>query len=184
MKKYLKISFYFFVRLIPFFSIISVTKNHQAPVKLSHLFFQRILRINGNASWPVHFTSTVSFPQNISLGKGSAPGYSPGCYIQAFGKIDIGDHVLIGPNVGIITANHDIHDTSRHLPSKVALGDYCWIGMNSVILPNVVLGPHTVVAAGSVVTKSFPAGHVVLAGNPAKAIRSLNKSETVKWTRN
>ena len=42
--------------------------------------------------------------------------------------------------------------------------------MNSIILPGVNLGPRTVVAAGSVVTKSFPDGFCVLAGNPAKIV--------------
>ena len=45
--------------------------------------------------------------------------------------------------------------------------------MNSVILPGVVLGEHTVVGAGSIVTKSFPEGYCVIAGNPAKIIRKI-----------
>ena len=50
--------------------------------------------------------------------------------------------------------------------------------MNSVILPGVTLGEHTVVGAGSVVTKSFPDGHCVIAGNPAIIIRSLDGGKT------
>lgn len=53
------------------------------------------------------------------------------------------------------------------------IGDKCWIGMNSVILPGVVLGDNTIVGAGSVVTKSFENGHCVVAGNPAKLIKRL-----------
>ena len=45
--------------------------------------------------------------------------------------------------------------------------------MNSVILPGIVLGNHTIVGAGSIVTKSFPEGNCVIAGNPAKKIRDL-----------
>ena len=45
--------------------------------------------------------------------------------------------------------------------------------MNSVILPGVTLGDHTVVGAGSVVTKSFEQGYCVIAGNPARIIREL-----------
>ena len=52
-----------------------------------------------------------------------------------------------------------------------------WIGMNSVILPGVTLGPGTVVGAGSVVTHSFPEGHCVIAGVPAKLIRNLQNEK-------
>jgi acetyltransferase-like isoleucine patch superfamily enzyme len=45
--------------------------------------------------------------------------------------------------------------------------------MNSVILPGVELGPHTIVGAGSIVTKSFPEGNCIIVGNPAKKIKDL-----------
>ncbi|EOJ3081127.1 DapH/DapD/GlmU-related protein, partial [Acinetobacter baumannii] len=53
------------------------------------------------------------------------------------------------------------------------IGDKCWIGMNSVILPGVVLGNGTIVAAGAVVTKSFKQGNIVIAGVPAKIIKEI-----------
>jgi carbonic anhydrase/acetyltransferase-like protein (isoleucine patch superfamily) len=52
--------------------------------------------------------------------------------------------------------------------------------MNSIILPGVVLGIRTIVGAGSVVTKSFPDGYCVIAGNPAKIIKTLDKEKFVK----
>ncbi len=48
--------------------------------------------------------------------------------------------------------------------------------MNAVILPGVTLGDHTVVGAGAIVTKSFPDGHCIIAGNPAKEIRKIDLS--------
>ena len=82
----------------------------------------------------------------------------------------------IAPNVGLVTANHVLTDLEQHQPGKdIVLGKNCWIGMNSTVLPGVVLGDHTVVGAGSVVTKSFPEGWQVIAGNPAKMIRKLEK---------
>ncbi|MFZ5848070.1 MAG: acyltransferase [Actinomycetota bacterium] len=100
---------------------------------------------------------------------------SPGCYFQNFAAdITLGKGCYIAPNVGIITANHDPANLHSHLPgAPVTLGDGCWVGMNSVLLPGVTLGPGTVVGAGSVVTKSFPQGHCVVAGNPARKIREL-----------
>ena len=86
----------------------------------------------------------------------------------------IGKGTYIAQNVGIITANHDLMEPDVHQQGKeVILGEKCWIGMNAVILPGVKLGDHTVVGAGSVVTKSFEEGYCVVAGNPGRQIRRL-----------
>ncbi len=90
------------------------------------------------------------------------------------GKIKIGKGTWIANNVGIITTNHDLNELEKHQEgTEIILGNKCWIGMNVMILPGVVLGDHTVVGAGAVVTKSFPEGYCVIAGNPAKKIRDL-----------
>lgn len=140
-----------------------------------HAFlFQKILRINGNVPWRVHFTSRVIHPERIERGRNTAPGDSPGCYIQAVNGIRIGDNTNIGPGVGIISGNHDPLDNTRHLPAPpIEIGKDCWIGMNAVILPGVKLGDGVVVGAGAVVTHSF-ADRVIIAGNPARIIRSLD----------
>ena len=97
--------------------------------------------------------------------------WSPGVYIQDTPRIHIGVRCFIGPNVGIIAINHDPRNPSQHLKADdVYLGNDCWVGMNSVILPGVMLGEYTTVGAGSVVTHSFPDGHCTIAGNPAKLI--------------
>lgn len=102
---------------------------------------------------------------------------SYGIYFQAIDTIEIGKGSFIGPNVGLITSNHDLLDPAKRSESKpIKLGEKCWIGMNSIVLPGVSLGNHTVVGAGSVVTKSFPEGHCVIAGNPAKLIKDLKLS--------
>ena len=97
--------------------------------------------------------------------------WSSGVYIQDTPHIHIGKRCFIAPNVGIIAINHDPANPANHLPPEdVHIGDDCWIGMNSVILPGVHLGNNVTVGAGSVVTKSFPDNSIV-AGNPAKLIR-------------
>jgi acetyltransferase-like isoleucine patch superfamily enzyme len=146
----------------------------------SHLqdwFWKRIMRVNPRVPWPVHFTSRVVAHEKITCGSGSYPGDMPGCYIQGMNGIVIGAGCQFGPGVGVISANHDPADLSGHLPAPpIRIGDRCWFGMNAIILPGVELGPQTIVGAGSVVTKSFPRGHCVLAGNPARIVRELEPS--------
>ncbi|MGB9691206.1 MAG: acyltransferase [Candidatus Sumerlaeaceae bacterium] len=150
---------------------------------LQYLFFKHVFRINSKVPWPVHFTSRVVCPERVILGKGSYPGDMPGCYIQAINGIEIGDYSIFAPNVGLISANHDPSDLNKHIPAPpIRIGNFCWVGMNSVVLPGVQLGDHTIVGAGSVVTESFPEGYCVIAGNPAKLIRQLSP-ETVTSVR-
>ncbi len=168
----------FFSKLI---KIIDDTKDTQTPIRFKMWFFQKILGFNKKAYWPVHFTSIVTGYQNIYVGIDTCPGYMPGCYIQGIGKIYIGDYTQISANVGIITANHDLHDTRKHEVSFVNIGKYCWIGMNVMILPGVELGDNTIVGAGSVVTKSFKEGYCIIAGNPAKIIKKLDRKKCTKY---
>lgn len=89
--------------------------------------------------------------------------------------IHFGEGVAIAPGVKIVASNPDIGDVwARTTPNEVHIGDYCYIGSNSVILPGVTLGQHTVVAANSVVRNSFPCGYCVVAGNPAKKIKDID----------
>jgi acetyltransferase-like isoleucine patch superfamily enzyme len=142
----------------------------------SHFFHKYFLSQNRKVKWAVHHTSTVLYPENIVRGKNVYPGDSPGNYIQAYNGIFIGDFTNIGPNVGLISANHDLIDNSKHIKAEpIRIGKFCWIGMNAVILPSVILGDFTTVGAGAVVTKSFPEGYCVLAGNPATVIKYLDK---------
>ena len=151
---------------------------------VADLWFRKILRQNGGTSWAVHHTSTIRCPQNIKRGINVYPGDSPGNYIEASNGIEIGDHTNLGPNVGILSANHNFIDNTIHdKTSPIRIGRFCWIGMNAVILPGVVLGDHTIVGAGSVVTKSFTEGYCVIAGSPAKIINHLDKDACNQYSR-
>lgn len=134
---------------------------------------------NKNVPWPVCPGTDVPHPENIVF----APEdlrifFGSGIYFQGIdAKTIIGHDVWIAKNVGLITCNHDLHDPNKHMPGKeIVLGDSCWIGMNAMIMPGVILGPHTVVGAGAVVTKSFPEGYCVIAGNPAKLIKKIEET--------
>lgn len=139
-------------------------------------FARILLRCNSRVPWPVSYKSTVTHPENIEFSVNDIHIFqNPGVYFQAIdAKIKIGDGTWIGPNVGLITSNHDLDNLEKHFPGKdIIIGKKCWIGMNSVILPGVVLGDHTIVGAGAVVTKSFVDGNCVIGGNPARIIRKL-----------
>lgn len=86
--------------------------------------------------------------------------------------VHIGKDVAIGPGVKIVTSKHNQQDIwTWDEREPVYIGNRCWIGANAVILPGVCLGDNTIVGAGAIVTKSFPCGHCVIAGNPAKKIK-------------
>ena len=137
--------------------------------------FRRIRNRRQGVDWPIGKNVSILNGNNICFDNSSLNVFQQsGCYYQAFEKIYIGKNVWIAPNVGIITANHDIRDPEKHSSGKeIRIGDGCWVGMNSVILPGVILGDGTIVGAGSIVTKSFSEGHCVIAGNPAKKIKDI-----------
>jgi acetyltransferase-like isoleucine patch superfamily enzyme len=143
---------------------------------LRAVWTRNILRLDKTYPFPVALGARISNARNITFHPDNLDNFqSPGLYLQNFsGHITLGHGCYLAPNVGIITANHDPLKPDEHLDAQdVVIGDGCWIGMNSVILPGVMLGPKTVVGAGSVVTRSFEDGYAVIAGSPARLIKSL-----------
>jgi len=95
------------------------------------------------------------------------------------GSITIENNVMLGSGVHIYVSSHrydqdgqDIIYQGHFPPKSVTLKEGCWIGANAVIFPGVTIGKNSVVGAGSIVTKSF-GERVVVAGNPAKVIKTL-----------
>lgn len=166
---------------IPYFAFIKHTQETQVPITLKMWWNQKVIGRHKGVYWPVHNSSKINQYKNVCIGVETSPGYEPGCYIQGIGKVYIGDYTQIAQNVGIISANHDVYKNNEHIISEVRIGKYCWLGMNSVILPGVTLGDFTIVGAGSIVTKSFPEGFCVIAGNPAKIIRQLDPKKCERY---
>ena len=96
--------------------------------------------------------------------------------------VTIGDHVFIGPNVGIYTVNHALLPDQRNagimrsLP--IAIGNNVWIGGHTVVMQGVTIGDNTVIGAGSVVTHDIPAG-VVAVGSPCRVLRKITEADRV-----
>lgn len=108
-----------------------------------------------------------------------------GLHNTLIGPVHIGNHVNLAQNITVTGLNHNYQDVSRRIDEqgvsteKVVINDDVWIGANSVILPGVTIGEHSVIAAGSVVSRSIPP-YSICAGVPAKVIKTYNFS-TEKW---
>jgi len=115
---------------------------------------------------------------NIHIGAFFFSNYN--CTILDVATVTIGDHVLLGPNVGIYTVNHPLNSERRKSGLEHALpiviGNNVWIGGHSVILPGVTIGDNSVIGAGSVVTKDIPT-NVVAVGNPCKVLRYITEDD-------
>lgn len=92
----------------------------------------------------------------------------------------IGDRVMMGTNVSIISAGHETSVLSRRkmveFGHPVFIGDDCWIGSNVVILPGVTIGEGCTVGAGSIVTKDIPPFSVAY-GNPCRVQKTIPSAE-------
>lgn len=135
----------------------------------NHIFGKKV---KVHIETPFHFT----YGTNIEFGKNSYVNYS--CNFIDDGKIKIGDHVLIGPNVTIVTVGHPINPDYRSFmyTEPVIIENNCWIGASVVINPGVTIGENSVIGSGSVVTKDIPANSVAV-GNPCRVLREINESD-------
>lgn len=136
---------------------------------------QKLIGNNKTVPWPIHFTSFVKAHEKIKPGS-KAPGSAIGCYIDGRNGIILEENVWVGPRVSIISQNHENDNYYNYIEEKpIIIRKNSLLTANCVILPGVELGEHTIVAAGAIVTKSFPEGNQVLAGNPAKIVKKLGE---------
>ncbi len=115
--------------------------------------------------------------RSIRIGDHSGLGINS----RMFGPVTLGRHVMMGPDVIVLTFNHrcDRLDIPMSCqggtePNPVVIGDDVWIGARVIILPGVTIGQGAVIGAGSVVSKNVDA-FAVVAGNPARVIRYRNQ---------
>lgn len=101
-------------------------------------------------------------------------------------RITIGNHVLIGPNVGMYSANHSLNPEERAegalIGGRITIGDKAWIAGDVKILAGVTIGEGAVIGCGSVVTHDIPP-RTVAAGNPCRVIREITEADKVGFVK-
>ena len=108
------------------------------------------------------------------IGNGNGSGLGVNCSVH--GPLEIGNKVMMGPDVVILTHTHNIDRTDIPMGdqgsrvAKVTIGNDVWIGMRSIIMPGVKIGNGAVIGAGAVVTKDVP-DYAIVGGVPAKIIK-------------
>ncbi len=132
------------------------------------------------ASFVLHSPFRCDFGTQITIGDHFTGNFNLTILDEA--PVHIGDHVFIGPNVGIYTVTHALHPDQRNegvMRSRpVRIEDDVWIGAQAVILPGVTVGRGAVVGAGSVVTRDIPAG-MLAAGNPCRVLRPIVAADRI-----
>ena len=92
------------------------------------------------------------------------------------GIVQIGDRVLFGPGVSIFAATHETEIQSRRdgveYAREVTIGNDCWIGGNTVIMPGITIGNGCTIGAGSIVTRDIPPFSVAM-GSPARVVKKI-----------
>ncbi|MCC9599514.1 acyltransferase [Stieleria sp. JC731] len=131
------------------------------------------------------FSSRYCDVPELTIGDGSFLGHNTALIVGR--KICIGKGCLIASNVRICDFDgHPIDPVDRRkgLPApaesvhEVVLGDDVWVGHGAIILKGVTIGDRAIIGARSVVTKDVPADAIV-AGNPARIVRSVDSSESL-----
>lgn len=121
---------------------------------------------------------TIEKGANFGTGTGIRIGNNSGIGLYSYlrGPLTIGNDVLMGPEVTIITTNHEYKDLNKPIRLQqsyikpVIIGNNVWIGTKVIILPGVSIGDGAIIAAGAVVTKNVPE-NAIFGGNPAKLIK-------------
>ena len=114
------------------------------------------------------------YGKNIHVGENFFANFN--CVILDVAEVRFGDNCMLAPQVGLYTATHPLDPVERRsgleYARPITIGNDCWIGGMAVINPGVTLGDNVVVASGAVVTKNF-GDNVVIAGSPARVIRTI-----------
>ena len=123
---------------------------------------------------------TCDYGCNVKVGDNTVINHS-GVFLDT-NEINIGKHALIGPKSGLYGAIHPFDVETRNegieKAKTINIGDGAWLGGKVTVVPGVSIGKHSVIGAGSVVTKDIP-DDVVAVGNPCRVIRKITEDDKI-----
>ena len=94
--------------------------------------------------------------------------------------IYVGENTMLGPNVVLATAGHpilpELREKGYQYNMPIHIGKNWWLGAGVIVLPGVTIGDHSVIGAGSIVTRDIPA-NVVAVGNPCRVLRPIGEKD-------
>lgn len=94
--------------------------------------------------------------------------------------IYVGENTMLGPHVVLATAGHpilpELREKGYQYNMPIHIGKNCWLGAGVIVLPGVTIGDHSVIGAGSIVTRDIPA-NVVAVGNPCRVLRPIGEKD-------
>lgn len=127
---------------------------------------------------PLRLVTAGAWGDKLSLLEiGEEAAIDTPCTFTLMAPLFIGRRVHVGMGTLILTGSHAVGDEDErcgpYISAPVCIEDGCWLGARIVILPGVTIGAGSVVAAGSVVTRSMPPNSTI-AGNPARVVGKLN----------
>jgi len=117
--------------------------------------------------------------RNIEIDDGSGIGRNTYIYgVSSGGRLVIGKNVMISPDTIILTLAHEFVDHKnqydRYRCTTIRIGDWSWIGIRSILLPDVTIGECSIIGAGAVVSRDVPP-YSVAVGVPARVVKTRAK---------
>jgi acetyltransferase-like isoleucine patch superfamily enzyme len=150
----------------------------RSATKLRSLLYRRYLLAAAGEGLAVKCGVMIDAPEMIQVGKNLSIGEYT--FLVGNGGIEIGDNVLMGHHVSVISAQHGYLDSATPMISqgltlgKIKICDDVWIGAGARVLPGVTLGTGSIVGTNSVVTRDV-AAYSIVGGVPAAVIGSRHR---------
>lgn len=156
-------------------------KTEDEEVELRNQLMKQLFKSVGKNVW-IEPDFKCEFGKNITIEDDVYINF--GCIILDCAEVTICSNTLLGPNVGLYSANHATDAEERInggcYGKPIRIGKNVWLGGDVKVLAGVTIGDNTIIGTGSIVTKDIPA-NVIAVGNPCKVIRKITDKDKTDY---